>query len=49
MKRSDVVFVREDDPRCTELETEGYEVDGYSWGANRTLGYILEPTRRTFQ
>ena len=34
MKGSDVVFVREDDPRCTELETEGYEVVGYSWGAN---------------
>lgn len=34
MKRSDVVFVREDDPCCTELETEGYEVAGYSWGAN---------------
>ncbi|MDH2902992.1 MAG: hypothetical protein PXZ08_03465 [Actinomycetota bacterium] len=26
--------MREDDPRCTELETEGYEVIGYSWGAN---------------
>jgi len=34
MNRSDVVLVREDDPRCTELETEGYEVVGYSWGAN---------------
>jgi RimJ/RimL family protein N-acetyltransferase len=34
MKRSDVVFVSEDDPRCTELETVGYEVVGYSWGAN---------------
>jgi GNAT superfamily N-acetyltransferase len=34
MLRSDEVIVREDDPRCTELETEGYEVIGYSWGAN---------------
>jgi|SRR5664280_992842 len=34
MNRSDVVLVREDDPRCAELETEGYEVVGYSWGAN---------------
>ena len=34
MKGSGVVFVREDDPRCAELETEGYEVVGYSWGAN---------------
>ena len=37
MKGSDVVFVREDDPRCAELETEGYEVVGYSWGANLRL------------
>lgn len=29
-----MVFVREDDPRCAELEAEGYEVVGYSWGAN---------------
>ena len=34
MKRVDVVIVREDDPRCSELEAEGYEVVGYSWGAN---------------
>ncbi len=34
MLRSDEVIVREDDSRCTELETEGYEVIGYSWGAN---------------
>jgi len=34
MKRSDVVLVREDGPGCTELETEGYEVVDYSWGAN---------------
>ncbi len=34
MLSSDVVIVREDDPRCTELEAEGYEVVGYSWGAN---------------
>lgn len=33
MKGSGVVFVREVDPRCAELETEGYAV-GYSWGAN---------------
>jgi RimJ/RimL family protein N-acetyltransferase len=37
MNRSDVVLVREDDPRCAELETEGYEVVGYSWGANLRL------------
>lgn len=37
MTRSDEVIVREDDPRCTELETEGYEVVGYSWGANLRL------------
>jgi len=37
MTRSDVIIVREDDPRCTELETEGYEVVGYSWGANLRL------------
>ena len=37
MLRSDVVIVREDDPRCTELEIEGYEVVGYSWGANLRL------------
>ena len=34
MLRSDVVIVREDDPRCSELEVKGYEVIGYSWGAN---------------
>ena len=34
MLRSDVVIVREDDPRCSELEAKGYEVIGYSWGAN---------------
>jgi len=34
MLRSDVVIVREDDPRCTDLEAKGYEVIGYSWGAN---------------
>lgn len=34
MKGSDVVFVREDDPRCAELETEGYEIVSHSWGAN---------------
>ncbi|NNN09198.1 MAG: hypothetical protein HKL85_08405 [Acidimicrobiaceae bacterium] len=37
MLRSDVVIVREDDPRCTELEVKGYEVIGYSWGANLSL------------
>jgi RimJ/RimL family protein N-acetyltransferase len=37
MNRSDVVLVREDDPRCAELETEGYEVVSYSWGANLRL------------
>jgi len=37
MLSSDVVIVREDDPRCTELEAEGYEVVGYSWGANLRL------------
>jgi hypothetical protein len=37
MTRSDVIIVREDDPRCSELETEGYEVVGYSWGANLRL------------
>ena len=37
MTRSDAVFVREDDPRCIELEAEGYEVVGYSWGANLRL------------
>ena len=34
MLRSDVVIVREDNPRCSELEAKGYEVIGYSWGAN---------------
>ncbi len=34
MLRGDVVIVREDDPRCSELEAKGYEVIGYSWGAN---------------
>ena len=34
---SDVVFVREDDPRCQELEDLGYTVTGYSWGANLRL------------
>jgi GNAT superfamily N-acetyltransferase len=32
-----MIIVREDDPRCSELETEGYEVVGYSWGANLRL------------
>jgi GNAT superfamily N-acetyltransferase len=30
----DVVFVREDDPRCADLEGRGYAITGYSWGAN---------------
>lgn len=34
---SDVVIVREDDPRCNELEIDGYEIIGYSWGANLRL------------
>jgi ketopantoate reductase len=36
MMGSDVIIVR-DDPRCSELETEGYGVVGYSWGANLRL------------
>ena len=35
--RADVLLVREDDPQCAVLETAGYEVVGYSWGANLRL------------
>lgn len=34
---ADVLIVREDDPRCAELENAGYAVVGYSWGANLHL------------
>jgi hypothetical protein len=41
---SEVVFVREDDPRCQELEGLGYTVTGYSWGANLRLDETSDVT-----
>jgi hypothetical protein len=33
----DVVIVRDDDPRCSELEADGYLIVGRSWGARLRL------------
>ncbi|QYH36804.1 GNAT family N-acetyltransferase [Salinibacterium sp. M195] len=33
----DVVIVREDDPRCSALEANGYRIVGRSWGARLRL------------
>jgi GNAT superfamily N-acetyltransferase len=41
----EVVFVREDDPRCRELEELGFTVTGYSWGANLRLDETCDLTR----
>lgn len=42
---SDVVFVREDDPRCHDLEELGYAITGYSWGANLRLDETSDVTK----
>ncbi len=34
---NDAVIVRDDDPRCAELEADGYEIVGRSWGARLRL------------
>ena len=33
----DTVIVRDDDPRCSELDADGYEIVGRSWGARLRL------------
>lgn len=39
---NDSIVVRDDDPRCLELEREGYRVVGRSWGARLRLAEPLD-------
>lgn len=41
----DVVIVRDDDPRCLELEADGYRIVGRFWGARLRLAETPDLTR----
>ncbi|MEV8254725.1 GNAT family N-acetyltransferase [Rhodoglobus sp. NPDC076762] len=41
----DVVIVREDDPRCSALEADGYRIVGRSWGARLRFADSPDLTR----
>jgi hypothetical protein len=47
MADSEIHIVREDDPRCAELEAAGYTVVGLSWGAHLRLGEPPDLTSMT--